>query len=178
MATIESIAKRYTDAVFTLARECNEIQRVGDDLAAVAGILVRDERAREFFASPVVQREEKTKAVIATFEGRVHEITLHLLLLLVRKRRESLIASIAEQYAAALREEHGETPLAVVSARALSQSALAGLKARLDGIFGKNFQVSQRVDPTLIGGLQLQFGDRRYDGSIDGRLTALASQLL
>ena len=178
MATIDSIAKRYTDAVFALARERGETARVGDDLAAVAAVLAADEPGRAFFASPVIQREEKAKAVIAVFEGRVHEITLHLLLLLVRKRRESLITAIAEQYAAALREERGETPLTVVSARALSQSALAALKARLDGIFRKNFQVSQRVDSTLIGGLQLQFGDRRYDGSIDGRLTALASQLL
>ncbi|TAM61300.1 ATP synthase F1 subunit delta [bacterium] len=178
MATIDSIAKRYADAVFALARERGVSQRVGDDLAAVAGVLEADEYAREFFASPVIQREDKSKAVAAAFDGRVHEVTLHLLLLLVRKRRESLIAAIAARYAAALREERGETPLTVVSAHALTQQAIDALKARLDGIFGKNFQVSQRVDAALIGGLQLQFGDRRYDGSIDGRLTALASQLL
>lgn len=178
MATIDSVAKRYTEAVFQLAREQDALERLGSDLAAVAEILAVDPEAAEFFASPVVQRAEKSAAIVKAFEGQVHEITLNLLLLLVRKRRESLIAAIAEQYAQALRAERGETPLAVVSARELSQPALARLKERLDAIFGKDFQISQRVDPALIGGLQLQFDDRRYDGSIDGRLNTLASQLL
>ncbi|MDE2572759.1 MAG: ATP synthase F1 subunit delta [bacterium] len=178
MATNDSAAKRYTEAVFALAREANQLERIGSDLAAVAAALRNDPEAGAFFASPVIQRAEKAGALSKAFHGRVHEITLHLLLLLVRKRREALILAIADQYAAALREERGETPLTVVSAQQLSETALAQLKARLDGIFGKDFLVSQRVDQRLIGGLQLQFGDRRYDGSIDGRLTALASQLL
>jgi len=178
MARMESVAKRYTEAVFELARERGEQERVGNDLAAVAQILAADPEAAAFFASPVIQRAEKSAAIVKAFDGRIHEITLNLLLLLVRKRRESLIPAIAEQYAEALRAEHGVTPLTVVTARALPQPALERLKARLDTIFGKDFQVSQHVDPALIGGLQLQFGDRRYDGSIDGRLTALASQLL
>ncbi|HVA37180.1 MAG TPA: ATP synthase F1 subunit delta [Candidatus Dormibacteraeota bacterium] len=178
MATNDGAAKRYTEAVFGLARERGELERVGTDLAVVATALKNDPEVGAFFASPVIQRADKAAIVGQAFDGRVGEITLNLLLLLVRKRREALIPAIAEHYAAALRDERGETPLTVVSARLLSEPALAQLKERLDAIFGKQFLVSQRVEPALIGGLQLQFGDRRYDGSIDGRLTALASQLL
>jgi F-type H+-transporting ATPase subunit delta len=51
------------------------------------------------------------------------------------------------------------------------------LVARLESVYGKKFEVTEVVDPSLIGGLRLMMGDRRIDDSISGRLNTLAREL-
>jgi F0F1-type ATP synthase delta subunit len=37
--------------------------------------------------------------------------------------------------------------------------------------------VTQRIDPTLLGGVRITMGDRRIDGSLAGRIDELAREL-
>jgi F-type H+-transporting ATPase subunit delta len=49
--------------------------------------------------------------------------------------------------------------------------------SRLERLYGKSFDATLTVDPSLIGGVRITMGDRRIDGSIDGRLEDLARTL-
>ena len=48
---------------------------------------------------------------------------------------------------------------------------------RLEKRYGTQFEVTQRVDPDVIGGLRLTLGDRRIDGTVAGRLDELSRGL-
>ena len=94
----EKLARRYAVAVFSLAKERNAVNAVGDDLATVASVFADNPLLKEFFTAPIVARGVKERALLAAFEGKVHEIALHTLLLLVRKRRETLLAGLLGEY--------------------------------------------------------------------------------
>lgn len=47
----------------------------------------------------------------------------------------------------------------------------------LERLLGKRVKVSERRDPSLIGGLKLMFGDERIDASLNGRLLQLKNYL-
>lgn len=173
----EKLARRYAQAVFSLASDANAIERVGDDLAAIAAVLEGAPQVATFFVAPVVDRAEKERVLLTAFGGKVGEIALHALLLLVRKRREPLLSALVEQYRKLQLARRGEDALTVASARPLSGAELQALVARLERIYGKKFEVTQVVDPALIGGVRVLMGDRRIDGSVSGRLEALSRTL-
>ena len=173
----ETLARRYATAVFSLATERQAIEQIGIDLATIGAAIASDASTRGFFVSPVIARADKERLLLATFQGRVHEIALHTLLLLVRKRREALLGELVVQYRRLEQQSRGAEPLVLTTAQELSAQELQAMVKRLEGLYHKNFDVTVKRDPALIGGVRITMGDRRIDGSVAGRLEALAREL-
>ena len=172
----ETLARRYATAIFQLATEAESVERIGGDLHTFVAALAADETVNRFFRSPVVDRTEKG-AVIAQAFGMLHEVALHAILLLVRKRREALAPEIVAQFDILERQARGAQTLNVTSARPLAKADLDALVAKLTAAFKTPFDVTQNVDPGLIGGVRITMGDKRIDGTIAGRLDDLARML-
>ena len=173
----ETLARRYATAVFSLATESNGVDSVGKDLDTVASAVGSDTAVREFFTSPVIARADKERALRATLQGKIGEIALHTVLLLVRKRRESLLNELIAEYRKLERAARGAEPLTVTSARELSRGDVDSIVERLERVYGKRFEARVVLDPSLIGGVRIAMGDRVIDGSVAGRLNELTRTL-
>ena len=173
----ETLARRYATAVFSLASEQGAADRVGDDLTAIADAIGSQGDARDFFVAPVIDRPVKERVLETVFGGKVHEIALHTLLLLVRKRREPLLGALAAEYRKLQRTARNAESLTVTTARALPPDELRALVERLENLYKKKFDVTQVVEPDAIGGVRILMGDRSVDGTVAGRLEALARTL-
>jgi F-type H+-transporting ATPase subunit delta len=173
----ETVARRYALAVFQLADEAQAVDAVGRDLHVLNDAIYEDETSKGFFLSPVIDRKEKERLLSDAFAGRAHDIALHTVLLLVRKRREALLGEIVRQYDDLQLQARGEEPLAITSAKQLSTDELRSLVDRLEKLYGKKFSVTQSVQPGLIGGVRIMMGDRRIDGTVEGRLEELTRTL-
>ncbi len=172
-----TLARRYAVAVAALAREQNAVERVGADLQTLSRVIAAPGLIGDFFESPVIDRPSKERVFAQAFDANAHPIALHALLLLVRKRRESLLRAIVEEYLALERAARGIETLKLESARALDRAERTRLIERLETHYGKKFEVTEVVNPELIGGLRIMIGDRRIDATISGRLDALARDL-
>ncbi|GAC1657599.1 MAG: F0F1 ATP synthase subunit delta [Vulcanimicrobiaceae bacterium] len=173
----EKLARRYASAIFALASDGKATEGVGHDLQRVNDAIQSNDDTKRFFVAPVVDAQEKERVLRDTIAGNVHEVALHALLLLVRKRREALLPEIVRQYRILEMRARGAEPLTVTTARALSAPALAKMLSRLEEVYAKKFDVKQDVDPHLIGGARIMMGDRRIDGSVSGRLEDLSRTL-
>jgi F-type H+-transporting ATPase subunit delta len=172
----ETLARRYATAIFSLAKDADAIGTIRGDLHVVKSVLDGDEGARKFFRSPVIDRKEKAGVVAQAFGG-LHEIALHSLLLLVRKRREAIFDEIVAQYDLLEERSRGASPLRIESARELDPGELRELVDKLAKRYNTTFDVTQTVDPQLIGGVRITLGDKQIDGSVAGRLDDLARML-
>jgi F-type H+-transporting ATPase subunit delta len=173
----QRLARRYAIAVAALAREQDAVDRVSADLQMLSAMIGAPGLINDFFESPVVDRPYKERVLADALDRKVHPIALHALLLLVRKRREILLKAIVAEYLALERAARGVEKLTLQSARSLDRDEYARLIARLESLYGKKFEVTEVVDPQLIGGLRIVMGDRRIDATISGRLRALAREL-
>lgn len=173
----ETLARRYAQAVFSLANENGAAERVGKDLQSLVRAIYGDPATREFFASPIVDRVEKEKVLANVFNGTVNEVALHSLLLLVRKRREPLLESLLAEYLKLEMQSRGAEPLVIMTARDLPESELRSMVQRLEQVYKKKFEVTVRHDPSLIGGVRIAMGDRLIDGTVAGRLEELSRTL-
>jgi F-type H+-transporting ATPase subunit delta len=169
----ETLARRYATAVFQLAQDAGKASAIGRDLHAFIDMLDANDSVRRFFRSPVVDRAEKADVIgqaLASFDP----IAKHTLLLLVRKRRETLVDEMVHQFDLLDRAARGSQALDVVSARPLAQAELDAIVARLAKSYDTTFDVTHTVDPDLLGGVRITMGDRQADGTIAGRLDDIA----
>jgi len=173
----QKLARRYATAIFQLATEAGAVEQVGKELRVLSDAIEDNASALNFFLSPVVDRKEKERTLVAAFDGKAHPVALHTMLLLVRKRREGLLREIVAEYAALELASRGEDALTITSAKRLDAGELRNIVSQLEKIYGKKFDVTQIVQPGLIGGLRILMGDRRVDGSVEGRFQELARTL-
>ncbi len=174
----ETLARRYAQAVFDLAQEQSSVERVGNDLAMLRDAILSDPQTRGFFVAPIIDRKEKERALLAAFSGKVDDVALHTVVLLVRKRREAVLREMVEQYRQIQMDARGARPLTVTTALELTAQQLSALVKELETRYATHFEVTQKVDPNLIGGVRIMMGDRRIDGSVAGRLDELSRELL
>ena len=67
--------------------------------------------------------------------------------------------------------------VADATAHELSESEASSIVATIEKASGRTVEATRAVDPSLIGGLVLQIGSHRADGSIRGRLERLRHEL-
>jgi F-type H+-transporting ATPase subunit delta len=175
------IARNYAETLFALAKRHGGQQGIEEYLRAVdevAELLRQEPRVREFLESPRVDVEAKQRALRASFAGRVPEMFLRFLLVVVEKRRQGLLREIAEAFHALVNEAYGRVPATITLAQApdpaLQQEIVAALQQRLGKVVVPTFH----VDPELIGGLVVRVGDQILDGSLRSRLGALRRRML
>jgi F-type H+-transporting ATPase subunit delta len=173
----QKLARRYATAIFQLATEAKAVEQVGKELQILSDAIADNASALNFFLSPVVDPKEKERTLVAAFDGKAHPVALHTMLLLVRKRREGLLREIVAEYAALEMASRGVNALTITSAKPLESGELRNIVSQLEKIYGKTFEVTQVVQPGLIGGLRILMGDRRVDGSVEGRFQELARTL-
>ncbi|MFY9779790.1 MAG: ATP synthase F1 subunit delta [Candidatus Baltobacteraceae bacterium] len=174
----ETVARRYASAVLSLAREAGKTETIGANLRTASEAIFADAETRRFFLSPVFVRTQKAQVLASIFEGKLDELALHTVLLLVRKRREALLPAIVAEYDKLALSAAGKEPLEIVSARPLGQAETDRIVARLSALYGATFEVNVKVDPSLLGGVRITMGDRSIDGSIAGRLDQVARELV
>ena len=92
---------------------------------------------------------------------------------MVRRGRFEQLPAVIREFMRLYRLREGIVEAAVTSATELDTVEIAALQARLVALTGKHIELEQRVDPELLGGLQVRVGDQLIDGSVRGRLERL-----
>ena len=168
------VAGRYASALFDLAREQNELDKVDQDLAKVQAMLDQSADLKRLVNSPAFAAEDQQRALKAVMDwASVGATTSNFLSVVARNRRlfaaEDMIKSFRQQLAL----HRGELAAEVQSAVALNNEQLAALKEKLKSSFGKDVRLNTKVDPSLLGGLVVKVGSRMFDSSLRTKLMNL-----
>lgn len=172
-----NVALRYANALFRTAQRNDLIEAVENDLQSISGILKTDTKFSDFLETPRISREEKVLILEKLFADRVTALTMQVLRLLMQRRRENEFEAVREEYVR-LRREHGNVLFAsVTSSQDLTPDEKKGVIDRLKSQAGKDVEADFSVDPGLIGGMKIQFGDYVLDGTVRGSLRRLRDTL-
>jgi F-type H+-transporting ATPase subunit delta len=175
------IARNYAETLLELARRQGTEATVDEYAGAldeVVSLLEAEPRVRQFLETPRVDTAAKKRALRASFQGRVPELFLRFLLVVVEKRRQTLIGQIAREYRALVDEARGRVRADITLAREPDEALEREIVATLERQLGKTVVPSFVVDPGLVGGVVIRIGDRILDGSIRRRVSDLRRRLL
>ena len=174
----ESIARRYSEALFSLANERGETQQTIRHLDAFVELTQRHADVSAFYASPVIDRGLKEQILRDVLAQPMNELAVNFLILLVRKRRENIVELVAKQMHELLDRQAGRELAAVATPMPLSSQEINELAHRLSQLYKQTIIPQPKVDPALLGGLIVQVGDRYVDDSVAGKLEELRRHLL
>jgi F-type H+-transporting ATPase subunit delta len=163
----------YAQGIFEMARAEGQLERVEDELLAVARAFETAPELRSNLTDPQIPIDKKQGIIDELLGGRASTLTVGVIQLLVSQNRVSDLPAIATAVAAAAAASRDKELAEVRSAVPLDDETIERLAAALGRATGRTVEVKVVVDPDLIGGVVARVGDTVIDGSIAKRLDSL-----
>ncbi len=174
-----TLAKRYARALLDVAKERGIVDRVEQELHAVAATWSAAPELRALVRHPGLDRARKRAAIENAFRGRVCDLLARFLDLLVEKDRFDAIEDIARLYDDLSDEWQGIARAHVTVYAELTDAQRRALIERLQKFTDRpKVMLRETVDPDILGGIVVRIGDEVIDGSVRGRLARLRERLI
>jgi F-type H+-transporting ATPase subunit delta len=173
-----AIAKRYAKALVELGAEEGAVDRFQTALTGVEAVFKASPELVAVLANPaygVEAKREILKDVILKLD--VPATIANFLLLLQERNRLAALGLIVQAYDTLADERSGLVRARVTAAMTLDDTQVEAIRQSLAKMTGKQVQVTVAVDPTLIGGVVTQVGDKVFDGSVKTQLTRIEDTL-
>jgi F-type H+-transporting ATPase subunit delta len=173
------IPRRYSLALFELAEEEGDFERIGGQLHIVLELIAGHDELRSVFENPAVRPSAKMGIFDALEPSlELDKLASNFLRLLIRKGRIHYLEAIAAAYDERSRERKGIVIAEVATARPLSPEHTEELRRRLAEAAGKEIELRTAQDPDLLGGFVARIGGTVYDGSVEHQLQKLRKRLV
>ncbi|MBK8194504.1 MAG: ATP synthase F1 subunit delta [Lewinellaceae bacterium] len=175
--SVTRIATRYAKSLIELAIEQGKLEQVNTDMQML-GAAAKNRDLHLMLKSPIIHADKKNAVLDVLFKGKVDDLTMLYLQLLVNKGREMYVPEIAVEFSTQYKLLKKITSLTIVTAAPLSDAVLNELKKKLlaSDVTSDSLEINTRIDPNLIGGFVLEFDDKRYDASVSHKLEELKTQ--
>lgn len=171
------VGKVYSEAVFELAKEQGIADTVKEELDALAEIFASTPDLGKFLTVPTVTIEEKLGVIEKAFKGKISDTSYNLLCVTAENGRAALIPEIAEDYKERWYELKNIAEVKVTTSIPLSDTLRIKLKSKLESVMKKTVILTEKTDPSIMGGIILSYGNTMTDGSVRSKLDALQKQI-
>ena len=173
---MEEIAEVYARALFEAARDDGVLDGVHDELTQFTDALNDDRNLQVFLFSPYFSSEEKkdgVKRIVSDADERL----VNFLELLAERHRMPALFRIRRTFDGLWAEENKLLPVTVTAAVELDDELVQSIGERIQEQTGRRVDLSSKVDPDVLGGLQVRVGNMVLDATVRNRLEHLRKQV-
>ena len=166
----------YARALFEAAREAGRVDEVAADLAALAAAMEEVPELRAFLRNPQIEPAGKA-SVLEQLTADGDELVRNFVRLAAEKGRAGELSEISTELDSLVAQAQNRLSVELTTAHELSETEASSIVATIEKASGRTVEATRAVDPSLIGGIVLQIGSHRADGSVRGRLERLRHEL-
>eukprot|EP00262_Sarcandra_glabra_P021744 TRINITY_DN9316_c0_g1_i1.p1 TRINITY_DN9316_c0_g1~~TRINITY_DN9316_c0_g1_i1.p1 ORF type:complete len:246 (+),score=59.59 TRINITY_DN9316_c0_g1_i1:277-1014(+) len=162
----------YASALFISASKANTLDKVESEILDIVEASKRSPVFSQFIRDLSVPKETRVKAVQDIFsEAGFSDITKNFLAILAENGRLRYIDTIAKRYVELTMAQRQEVNAIVTTVIPLPAEEEKQLKETLQDILGhgKKVKLEQKIDPSILGGLVVEFDLKVFDMSIRTR---------
>ncbi|CAF0889231.1 unnamed protein product [Rotaria sordida] len=162
---------RYASALFSAASKQNKLDQIDADFQKLGRLLTKNKNIADLFRNPGVTREQRMGLLNELDLSDMTRATLETLFDNRREKRLTKFVSVMNRLMSANR---GELLCRVITAKPLDDK----LRNELDSVLkqfskkGEKLNVETTVDPSIMGGMIVEIGDRYIDMSIASKIKA------
>lgn len=176
----EIVAKSYAQTLLELAQRhggAPTVEEYGRAMELLSESLA-DPRVREFLSTPRVDADTRKRVLRGALEGKVPELFLRFVMVVVDKRRQPLLPDIAAEYRGLTDEMAGRVRVQVEISHAPDDALRQQIADALARRLGKEVIATFTLKPELLGGMVVRMGDEILDGSIRTRAAHLKRRMM
>ena len=171
------IASRYAKSLIDLASERGQLEEVLGDIKSFQ----KATENRDLYLmlkSPIINTSKKQHVFDALFEGKQTELTTAFFKIILTKGREMYLPEIADEFIAQYKQLKHISTVTLVTATTLGAESVSKIKQKLvaSEAADDHVELLTKVDPDILGGFVLDFGDRLYDASVAHKLDQLKKE--
>lgn len=174
----KSVARRYAEAFFAIAQEQQQVDLFQKEISEIAETISAHDELGVYMDHVLIPPKDKKEIISRLFAGKVSEVTLNFVRLVIDKRRANYFGAITEEYKAMADNSRNVLKADFVSARHVDKEDITELEKALSSATGKQVRINLTIDPSLIGGVKVRVGDRVIDASVVKKLEMLKSSLI
>lgn len=165
----------YAKAVFDLAKENDKVSMFKECFYAVSETL--EPSFMEIMSSPFINKEEKKKIVDKVYHS-LDEMFIHFLYVLIDHNRFDRIKTIEGEYESLVLQDMNVLRVKLISANELKKAQLQDFRKALSLKYpGKTIEIENKINPNLIGGVQIITDEKSMDASVKGTLDRIRESL-
>ncbi|MGL5116341.1 MAG: F0F1 ATP synthase subunit delta [Beijerinckiaceae bacterium] len=171
---VSGIAGRYASALFELAADAGQTDGVGMDLQRFLALVDGSADLERLVKSPAYTAEQQLSAVSAVLDkAKIGGLAGNFIKLVASKRRLFAIRDMTNAYQTLSDHKAGIAKAEVTVAAPLSDANRQAVLAELKAVSGKTVNITEKVDPSIIGGIIVKMGSKMVDSSVRTKLNSL-----
>ncbi len=167
----------YAEALYTLSLEEGITGKLLSELTVLDGALRENSDFIRLLSSPNLSKQERCAILDDSFRGKVHPYLLNFLKILTEKGYMKYFSDCCKAYEEHYNLDNGILPVTAITAVALSAEQAEKLTEKLSRTTGKQIKLEKRIDPSVLGGIRLDYDGKRLDDTVAHRLDAVRSLL-
>ena len=172
------ISIRYAKALLMVGNDNNCLDDMMADMELLGTTISENPMFRQILDNPVVKPPQKRKVMAELLEKRVHPMTLNFINLVIRNRREFILADMARNFIDLCEKAKGIKRAHVVTAFGIDDESKQHLKRQLNALFKADVKITNEVNPGLISGFIFRVGDQQYDASLSSALERMRKVMI
>ena len=175
MSELTTVARPYAKAAFDFAVEAKAIDSWLDQLTFAAEV-AKDDTVKGYLSGGTSVEQAQTLFLNVCGE-QLDSQGQNFLKVMAENERLLVLPQVLEQFTALKAEFDQEITVDVTSAVELKEAQTKTLSAALEKRLARKVKLNCIVDKSVVSGLIIQAGDMVIDGSIQGKLSRLATTL-
>ncbi|MBM3452982.1 MAG: ATP synthase F1 subunit delta [Bacteroidetes bacterium] len=168
-------ASRYAKALLELAIEQNKVDLVLKDMEFFVDSGNNNYDLLVFLKSPVIKAEKKL-SVLNELYSHFDSLSKSFIQLITKNGREVILVEIASSFIYLVKEYKGIVSVVLISATELTKTSKEKILSKIK--VSGTIELTEEIDPTLIGGFIIRIGDVQVDASVNSQLKKLKIDLI
>lgn len=173
-----AITVRYSKAFFSLAKEKNLLPQLREDMELISSVSRESKDFILLLESPVVKTSKKTEILRMIFKDKINQLSMDFLELIIRNKRDVHIPDICRHFLTLTRKDQNIQTAVITTATALNPETKVKIALLLEKELKVSIELTEKVNPSIIGGLILRLDDKQYDASVATQLKRIKQRLL
>lgn len=168
------IVKNYSQALYSGAQKSGVEDKVLEQLLALSKTIAHSPKVMQAFCSPIVDNKIKKKLLdLIASKLNFEKTTLNFLYTLIENSRFSLIFEMVDDFSKIIALSKNIKYVQVSSAYKLGKKEKDLISGILESETGKKVKLETNIDPSLIGGVVIQYDCNLIDCSVSGALNRI-----
>ncbi len=167
----------YAQALYSLTKDEDCSEKVLQELVVLSESFENEPKFLRLLSAPNLSKEERCGILDESFRGKVHPYVLNFLKILTEKGYVRRFSDCCKAFRQLYNEDHGILEVFAYTAIALSDDQKQRLSQKLQAVTGKTIDLINRVDPSCLGGVRLDYDGKRVDDTVEHRLASISALL-